>query len=246
VRVAAGPAALGGDAEAFASFDATVVELDDYWVGECEVGVRDWLEFVNDTDTLMRIDASSEPILVPRDAATRETGGVWERLEDGTFEPPANTLVQPVHGISWHDAQAYVRWLNERAQREGSPFSYALPSEAEWEKSARGTDRRAYAFGNRFVPRWVKGFFARDQVLLEESFSFPIDESPYGVFDLTGNLWEWCEDEWQVGRALRGGGWNFTFPPFFRAASRAGQEAQTPDGLFGIRLVAHRAAPEAR
>ncbi|HVS17089.1 MAG TPA: SUMF1/EgtB/PvdO family nonheme iron enzyme, partial [Planctomycetota bacterium] len=240
VRVAASPAALGGDSEAFASFEALHVELDDYWIGECEVAVLDYLEFVNDMTTLERIDASARPILVPRDVASIESEGVWKRLADGAFEPPAHTLTQPVHGISWHDARAYVRWLNERAQADGLPYVFALPRELEWEKAARGADRRAYVFGNRFVPRWVKCFFARDRLLLEESFRFPIDESPYGAFDMTGNLWEWCEDEWQSGRALRGGGWNFVFPPFFRAASRAGQSPEAADGLYGLRLVARR------
>ena len=105
---------------------------------------------------------------------------------------------------------------------------------------------RAFVFGNRFVPRWVKCFFARDRLLLEESFSFPIDESPYGAFDMTGNLWEWCADEWQGGRALRGGGWNFVFPPFFRAASRAGQSPEAADGLYGLRLMARAVVGNAR
>jgi formylglycine-generating enzyme required for sulfatase activity/predicted Ser/Thr protein kinase len=238
VRVAAGSSPVGGDAEAFASLAAAIVELDDYWIGEREVGVVDYLEFVNDTDTLMEIDASSQLILVPRDRASVQPQGFWKRLEDGTFEPPAHTLEQPLHGISWHDAQAYVRWLNTRAKSEGSPYTYALPTEVEWERAARGADRRAYVFGNRFVPRWVKGFFSRDKLQLEPGLSFPIDESPYGAFDLTGNMWEWCEDEWLEGRSMRGGAWNFVFPPFFRAASRAYQDAQAVDGLYGLRLVA--------
>ncbi len=232
VRVAAGAAAVGGDAEAFASLAATTVELDDYWIQEREVAVLEYLEFVNAPATLEEIDAAPQTILVPRDVATGPEASVWPRLADGTFEPPAHTRDQPVHGISWHDARAYARWLTARALEQGLPYEYSLPTEVEWEKAARGADRRAYVFGNRFVPRWVKGFFARDQLLLEPSLRFPIDESPYGVFDLTGNLWEWCADEWQAGRALRGGGWNFTFPPFFRAASRAGQSPEAADGLL--------------
>ncbi|NOT30214.1 MAG: SUMF1/EgtB/PvdO family nonheme iron enzyme [Planctomycetes bacterium] len=89
----------------------------------------------------------------------------------------------------------------------------------------------------------MKGLFAREQILLEPYLSFPIDESPCGAFDLSGSLWEWCADDWdrQGAKSLRGGAWNFTFPAFFRAASRASQEPTAADGIYGFRLVARAA-----
>jgi len=242
VRVPAGTTAIGGDPEAFTTLPAADVALGDYWIQEREVSVREYLEFVNDFATLEEIDAASRLIRVPRDSAGDAGQALWTRLPDGTFEAPAHTLGQPVAAVSWHDAAAYALWLTERAREEGLPFEFALPTEIEWEKAARGADGRAYPFGNRFVPRWVKGYFAREQMVLEPSLSFPIDESPFGVFDLTGSLWEWCADDWdrEGGKTLRGGAYNFTFPPFFRAASRAAQEPIAADGIYGFRLVARR------
>ena len=245
VRVSAGPAPIGGDPEAFTSLAAAEPVLGDYWIQEREVGVREYREFVNDFATLEEIDAAPELIRVPRNLNDGTGEARWKRLDDGTFEPPAHTLGEPVHAISWHDAAAYARWLTARARERGEPFEFALPTEIEWEHAARGADRRAYPFGNRFVPRWVKGAFAREEMLLEPYLSFPIDESPCGAFDLTGSLWEWCADDWdRLGaKTLRGGAWNFTFPSFFRAASRASQEPTAADGIYGMRLVARMAPP---
>ena len=236
---------LGGDSQAFASFEARIVETPGFWIQEREVTSREYLEFLNDPATLAEISSSPVPALFPRNGATASTGGIWERGSDGAYR--SADLDLPAHGISWHDARAYARWLSQRARERGLALEYALPSEIEWEKAARGADGRAYPFGEHFEPRWAKCFFARAQLIQERVLSFPVDESPYGVYDLAGSQWEWCEDEWEGGRALRGGAWNFVFPPFLRAASRASQEPEAADGVYGIRLVVRRASarPEA-
>jgi formylglycine-generating enzyme required for sulfatase activity len=241
VPIAGGPVALGGDPEAFATLEAATPDVGPFWIQEREVTVREYLEFVNAPETLEEIQRAREPIRYARDSSNAATGGEWSRAADGSFVPDPSTLGQPMRGVSWHDAHAYAAWLTRRARAEGRAYVFDLPSELEWEKAARGADRRPYPFGSRFVPRWVKSFFARDQPLLEPVLRFPIDESPYGVFDLTGGVWEWCADDVQGAKVVRGGAWNFIFPPFFRAASRAWQGAETADGVFGIRLVARRA-----
>jgi formylglycine-generating enzyme required for sulfatase activity len=78
-------------------------------------------------------------------AFARDTG-YWElpaHWRDGA--PPAYRANHPVHGVGWQGARLYAEWLSERT---GSPFR--IPTEAEWEKAARGTDRRAYPWGERF------------------------------------------------------------------------------------------------
>jgi formylglycine-generating enzyme required for sulfatase activity len=98
----------------------------------------------------------------------------------------------PVVNVTWHDALAYCRWLSEVI---GKPIS--LPSEAEWEKAARGAkDKREYPWGNTF---------AKDKCNSEESgikgttpvgkYS-PAGDSPFGCADMVGNVWEWTRSLW--------------------------------------------------
>lgn len=125
----------------------------------------------------------------------------------------------PVVGISWYEALAYTNWL---AKVTGKP--YRLPTEAEWEKAARGTDGREYPWGDNFDISLCN----TDLSNLERSSPvgiFPGGQSPYGCFDMAGNVWEWCLDwydsryykysslknptgpEVGVSKVFRGGSW---------------------------------------
>jgi len=94
----------------------------------------------------------------------------------------------PMVNVSWHDALAYCRWLSRVSGRR-----IMLPTEAQWEKAARGTDGRRYPWGNEEPDDWLCNFSKH------VGHTTPVDEyphgvSPYGCHDMVGNVWEWCSD----------------------------------------------------
>jgi formylglycine-generating enzyme required for sulfatase activity len=97
----------------------------------------------------------------------------------------------PVEDIVWEDLLAYARWL---AQSTGE--TWRIPSEAEWEKAARGTDGRIYPWGNA----WEMTRANTDDGGLGETTpvgNYPQGASPYGVLDMVGNVWEWTSSLYQ-------------------------------------------------
>lgn len=98
----------------------------------------------------------------------------------------------PVAGVSFSDALEYCKWLSTKL---GLPVR--LPTEAEWERAARGTDGRKYPWGDE----WQKDAARSDETgsKLSPVKSFPINRSPFGVYDMAGNVWEWTAEK--AGRA---------------------------------------------
>jgi formylglycine-generating enzyme required for sulfatase activity len=111
-----------------------------------------------------------------------------EHWQDGA--PPPGKQDHPVVHVSWYDAVAYCRWLSEAA---GKP--YRLPSEAEWEKGARGSDGRLYPWGDEWdVGRCnTKESNAGDTTPID---AYPQGASPYGLLDMAGNMYEWTLSLW--------------------------------------------------
>jgi formylglycine-generating enzyme required for sulfatase activity len=153
----------------------------------------------------------------------------------------------PVVGVSWYEAFAYCQWLQQVTGRV-----YRLPTEAEWEKSSRGTDERLYPWGNKFNPKYCNTRVSGINQTTSIDHYHDLGDSPYGCADMIGNVSEWTQslfkpypysdkdgrnDVEQDGeRVIRGGSW---FSPSIRARvnARGMNDPKFSDNDVGFRLA---------
>jgi len=190
-------------------------------------------------------------------AATETTNAQYARFLAATGHPEPlywqdknlNGPTQPVVGVSWHDAQAFCRWLTRE-----TGAAHRLPSEAEWEAAARGGlggepypwGRELPDAGGRYRANYYPNDFADDGYRLTAPVgSFP--PNGCGLFDMAGNVSEWCaDDQTPVGggtpfaapdyRIRKGGSWR-SRARNLRCAARNFSPPHTADGFIGFRVL---------
>ncbi len=150
---------------------------------------------------------------------------LWKK---GRFPPGRND--HPVALVSVDDAVAYCAWMGQNLKRKSR-----LPTEVEWEKAARGTDGRIFPWGNEWHSSYLNSgerFGTTTPVS-----RFPEGKSPYGLFDMVGNVFEWTASRWDDQKyVVKGCSWD-DLPGTCRAAMRHGRPPQSKHILIGFRCV---------
>lgn len=134
--------------------------------------------------------------------------------------------LQPVVGLGWDDARAYTAWAGK-----------SLPSEAQWEKAARGKDRRWWPWGNDFYPGYCNSAEMGIGRVTDVT-RFHQGVSPFGCYDMAGNIWEMCEGVWIEGHLPMRGGCFLGHATFVRTTVRWSAEDEVNGAHWlGFRCV---------
>jgi len=160
-----------------------------YWLGKTEVTVSQYLEFVKET-------GSHKPEWQEENSRFNVDTGSDNYYRDQVGEDFPDF---PVVGISRDNANAYCRWLSKQ-----TGLIFTLPTEAQWQRAAQGTDHRPYPWGNA-APNSNLANFGSRYGKTTKAGSFPGGASFYGLWDMAGNVDELCDNKVACGGSFSSG-----------------------------------------
>lgn len=163
----------------------------------------------------------------------------------------------PVVNVNWEDAQAFCRWLTGKERNEGklgATEKYRLPTDEEWSAAAGGLEggatpekrmksQRVWPWGHYWPPQSGDGNYGAALKVDDYSGTAPVGSfkpNAQGIFDLGGNVWEWCDDwynEAQVTKTLRGGSFNDAQPGYLLTSYRFSGTMNLGNEDMGFRVV---------
>ncbi|MFP4354947.1 MAG: formylglycine-generating enzyme family protein [Phycisphaerae bacterium] len=222
-----------------------------YWLGKYPVTNAQYARFLEAVKQAGSDKAWAHP---KQQAGKDHTPEFWN---DKRYNQPD----QPVVGVDWYDAWAYANWAGGR-----------LPTEAEWEYACRGQDGKLYHWGDGWPPSKAVGNFA-DETFIEQNPAEPYGIDGYrdgyawtnpvgalsaartwcGAMDMTGNVWEWCNDNYAPGselktvdptgpesaegKVVKGGSFRGEYAEDFRCAFRDNYRPDVRQDDFGFRVA---------
>jgi formylglycine-generating enzyme required for sulfatase activity len=249
------------------------VRVDGFYLGVRELTLGEFRRFAGETGYRTTAEQAGGAF------AYNEAGGEWEFRADADWRRPGFRQGEdhPVVNVSWFDAVAYCNWLSEKEGRkpayaisgedvrwDRSADGYRLPTEAEWEYACRAETTAPFSTGERISTAQAnyngnfpynygnRGLF-RKATLPAASFR----PNPWGLYDMHGNVWEWCWDfygltdggtetlenpagpETGAHRVNRGGGWDSPAKDL-RSAARSSDFPETAGSSAGFRLARNR------
>lgn len=219
--------------------------------GTAQLGSSD-TELQRDADEVSREVRIESPFYL---GETEVTIAEWRAVQPEL--PVENEFVEstafPVQGVSWYAAQALVQRLNDMGSQ-----GWRLPSDDEWEYACRAGTRSPFSFGDLLSPQAATYNSARPyaDAVKETATISPTrvrshSPNPWGLYDMHGNVWEWCEDPYFVdptsdvvglevksgaARVLRGGSWTSKGTKL-RSASREGYSPNSSGSEYGVRMA---------
>jgi formylglycine-generating enzyme required for sulfatase activity/uncharacterized protein with WD repeat len=233
----------GGDRDRDDEEPVHNVSIQRFAIGRNEVTVGEFRQFIKATKYQTQAETG--------DGCKVYKEGSWKKEKDANWRNPEfhQEDNQPVVCVSWNDAVAYVAWLSKETNKP-----YRLPSEAQWEYSARAGTETRYWWGNQIGVNWANCKNCGSQ--WDDKQTAPVGSflpNPFGIYDTVGNLWEWVADSYHESyqgaptdgsvwegegnrRVFRGGSFG-NGPYVCRAAYRFGYSSDDRDDVLGFRVA---------